>query len=75
MNSTFLAMAAGAGLTSAIANPSSVRIREAVAAAQVLLCQDDHAENFIAGYSEWKSSTGAAPAGEERGKGCFQKSV
>ena len=60
VNSTFLAMAAGAGLTSAIANPSSVRIREAVAAAQVLLCQDDHAENFIAGYSEWKSSTGAA---------------
>ncbi|MDO5537081.1 MAG: homocysteine S-methyltransferase family protein [Desulfovibrionaceae bacterium] len=62
VNSSFLVMGAGRGLTSCIANPGSARIREAVASADLLLQRDAHAERFIAGYADWKS--GAAPAGQ-----------
>ena len=40
----------------------------------MLLCQDDHAENFIAGYSEWKKdSTGAALQAKSAEKAVFTK--
>lgn len=61
INAGFLLMAAGAGLTSCIANPGNARIREAVASAQLLLAKDDNAEGFISKYASWKSGT-AAPA-------------
>lgn len=40
MNTTFLSMAMGAGLSSCIANPSSGRLREAKAAGDVLMGHD-----------------------------------
>jgi methionine synthase (B12-dependent) (EC 2.1.1.13) len=43
INSTFLTMAMGAGMTSFIANPNAVRIRESLAAAEVLLGRDKQA--------------------------------
>lgn len=58
VNSSFLTMAAAHGLNAAIANPGSARIREAVAAVDLLLGRDKDAEKFIAGYSGWSSGTG-----------------
>ncbi|EPR37572.1 homocysteine S-methyltransferase [Desulfovibrio sp. X2] len=72
VNSTFLAMCLAAGLTSFIANPSSSRLREAHAAAEVLLARDAQAANFIAGYAGWKPGEGGAAAG---GSGGASKAV
>lgn len=58
LNSTFLTMAAAAGLSSCIAHPGNARIREALAASDVLLNRDPNAERFIAGYAEWKPGSG-----------------
>ncbi len=75
INAAFLAMGAGAGLCSCIANPSSVRIREAVAAADLLLAHDDNGERFIEGYHDWTpaqapaAGSTAASAGARPGKG------
>lgn len=69
VNTTFFAMAAGAGLCSCIANPSSIRLREAKAASDVLMGYDQGAERFVAGYATWnpgneanmETRTAAAP--------------
>lgn len=61
LNSAFLCVAAGAGLTSCIANPSASRLREALAAMRVLGGHDAHAAEFIACYGDWRP--GAAGAG------------
>ena len=53
INSTFLAMAMGAGMTSFIANPNTPRLRESLAAGEVLLGRDRQASSFIAAYSGW----------------------
>ena len=58
LNATFLAMGAGAGLASCIANPSAQRLREAFDAVNVLRNHDPHAENFIAGYAGWSAGSG-----------------
>lgn len=59
LNSTFLSLAAGAGLTSCIANPSAQRLREAADALKVLCNHDAHASSFIASYSGWKPGEGS----------------
>ena len=59
VNSTFLSMAAGAGLNACIANPSTARIREAVAASDLLTGKDPAAERFIGAYSGWTSGAGS----------------
>jgi len=59
VNSSFLAMAAGMGLTSCIGNPSNARIREAIDTSNLLLGFDNNAEFFTANYAEWKSGTGS----------------
>lgn len=59
LNATFLCYAAGAGLTSCIANPSARRVREAVDALKVLGEHDPHAASFIGGYAAWKADSGA----------------
>ena len=69
LNSTFLAMAAGAGLSSCIAHPGNARIREAVAASGVLLGLDANAEAFIEGYSGWTPGSGEAGAVQTGGAG------
>lgn len=59
VNSAFLSMAAGAGLSSCIANPGNSRLREALDAANLLLGRDAQASHFIGTYAEWKSGQGA----------------
>ncbi|MBQ3059404.1 MAG: homocysteine S-methyltransferase family protein [Desulfovibrio sp.] len=55
LNATFFCMAAGAGLTSCIANPSAGRLREALGALQVLGGHDAHAQDFIENYAQWRA--------------------
>ena len=60
LNSTFLAMAAGAGLSSCIAHPGNERMRDTLAAANALLEYDRHAEYFSSHYAKWTPATGGA---------------
>lgn len=62
INATFLSLAAGAGLSSCIANPSAPRLREARDALLVLCQHDANASSFIAGYASWKPGTGGIAA-------------
>jgi len=57
LNATYLALALGAGLSSCIANPRDVRLREVFAASNVLLGRDKNAQSFIANYAKWSSDT------------------
>lgn len=59
LNATFLSYAAGAGLSSCIANPSAQRLREAADALKVLGEHDPHASAFISGYANWKPGEGS----------------
>lgn len=69
LNAAFLALAAGAGLTSCIGNPSNVRLIEARAAVDVLLGKDRDAAAFIAGYAGWTSGgSGNSGGGGEEAK-------
>ena len=65
VNATFLTMALGAGLASCIANPGSVRLQEALSAAEVLLGSDAQAGRFIERYAAWQPGSGAAAAAPE----------
>ena len=58
VNTTFLSMAMGAGLSSCIANPSSGRLREAKAAGDVLMGHDRDAAAFVNGYATWTPGNG-----------------
>ena len=58
VNTTFLSMAMGAGLSSCIANPSSGRLREAKAAGDVLMGHDRDAAAFVNGYAMWTPGNG-----------------
>lgn len=55
INSTFLTMSMGAGMTSFIANPNTGRIRECLAASEVLLGRDAQAASFIGSYAGWSA--------------------
>jgi 5-methyltetrahydrofolate--homocysteine methyltransferase len=59
LNPTFLAMAIGAGMTSAITNPLEAPLMQAVRGADVLMDHDPQCGNWIAAYRE--------PAGEGEG--------
>lgn len=63
INSTFLAMAMGAGMASFIANPNAARIRESLLSAEVLLGRDPQAARFIGAYADW---TAAEPVARQR---------
>jgi len=52
LNPTFLSMAIGAGMTSAITNPLEASLMQAVRAADVLLDHDAQCSNWIAAYRE-----------------------
>lgn len=71
VNSTFLAMAMANGMAGAIANPSSARLREARATAEVLLNRDPQAERFVTAYAQWKPGEG----GEVRAGGPAKKAA
>jgi 5-methyltetrahydrofolate--homocysteine methyltransferase len=62
INVNFAVMCMANGLTSFIGNPGSARMREAMAAGEVLLGRDAQAETFIAGYSDWKPGSGGGSA-------------
>ena len=63
LNATFLALGAGAGLSSCIANPGNTRIAEAVDSTNLLFAHDEGAEAFIGKYAGWKSGGNGGPAG------------
>ena len=64
LNPTFLAMAIGAGMTSAITNPLEAPLMQAVRGADVLMDHDPQCGNWIAAYRE----PPAAGARERRGR-------
>lgn len=66
LNATFLAMAIGAGLTSAITNPLEEHIRIAVKAADVLTGNDENCMNWIMSNREPRSEGEAAGSGARR---------
>ncbi len=63
INSSFLSMAAGAGLSACIANPSSKRFMEETAAANLLTGKDHAAKAFISGYASWTGGSGGTIPG------------
>ncbi|MBW7883928.1 MAG: dihydropteroate synthase [Caldilineaceae bacterium] len=64
LNATFLAMAIGAGLSSAITNPLEPAIRQAILAADVMTGNDENCLNWIAA-----SRTGDGDGGDPEGAG------
>lgn len=68
LNPTFLAMAIGAGLTSAIANPLEAPLMQAVRGADVLMNQDPQCANWIAAYHEPPGGGGRGRRGGRRRK-------
>ncbi|MCS6827067.1 MAG: methyltetrahydrofolate cobalamin methyltransferase [Caldilinea sp.] len=66
LNATFLAMAIGAGLTSAITNPLEEHIRIAVKAADVLTGNDENCLNWIMANREPRPEGEAAGVGARR---------
>jgi len=70
INSTFLSMCLAAGMSSLIANPASVRIKESLSASRVLLGYDRMAGDFIRDFSQWKPSGTIAAKPESRQLNC-----
>lgn len=66
LNATFLAMAAGAGLCSCIANPCAARIAEVAPAIHLLQDHDRDGENFIAAFRGWRPSGAGQAPGQAR---------
>jgi 5-methyltetrahydrofolate--homocysteine methyltransferase len=60
LNPTFLAMAMGAGMTSAITNPLEAPLMQAVRGADVMLDRDPQCSNWISAYRE-PAAPGARP--------------
>lgn len=70
LNSTFLALAMGAGLHSCIGNPANTRLAEVRDAADALLHRDQNAAAFIARYAHWTAQSAEntqASANPQRG--------
>lgn len=79
LNSAFLSMAAGAGLSACIANPGNARLAEAVATSNALTGRKEGVDRFISVYANWTpdssgalspaqntpASSGGAPQGGE----------
>jgi 5-methyltetrahydrofolate--homocysteine methyltransferase len=68
LNSSFLGLAAGAGMNACIANPSNLRIRETVDSVNLLLGHDPGAESFIRAYAgrEAAADIKSAPSPEAK---------
>ena len=63
LNSSFLTLGMGAGLSSFIANPNSPRLQESLHSVEVLLNRDPQAERYIERFTNWTDGSGsAAPA-------------
>lgn len=68
LNSSFLTMAAGAGLCACIANPDNTRISDSVAAANALLGLGDGVDSFVTDYASWKPDNSGNISGQGTGK-------
>ena len=68
LNPTFLAMAIGAGMTSAITNPLEASLMQAVRGANVLMDHDPQCANWIAAYREPAAEGGRRRRGGRRRK-------
>ena len=66
LNPTFLAMAIGAGMTSAITNPLESSLMQAVRGANVLMDHDPQCSNWIAAYREPAAEGGRGRRGGRR---------
>ena len=62
LNSTFLSMAAGAGLCACIANPENQRLQDTLAASNALLGLGSGVDDFVSSYAQWTPSAGPANA-------------
>jgi 5-methyltetrahydrofolate--homocysteine methyltransferase len=69
LNPTFLAMAIGAGMTSAITNPLEAPLMQAVRGADVLMDHDPQCMNWIAAYREPAQGGARARRGGRRRRG------
>ena len=71
LNSNFLALAMGAGLSSFIANPNSARLQETLHSVEVLLNRDAQAERYIGKFSDWTGNqapqSASSPAASGKG--------
>jgi 5-methyltetrahydrofolate--homocysteine methyltransferase len=65
LNAAFLPMAIACGLTSAITSPLHDEVRQAIAAADVLMGNDRHCAAWISRYGD---APGAAPGGRRGGR-------
>jgi 5-methyltetrahydrofolate--homocysteine methyltransferase len=74
LSATFLAMAAANGLTSAITNPLHPEVRQAVAAADVMLGHDRDCASWIARYREGPPATEGA-GGRRGGRAARMRSA
>jgi 5-methyltetrahydrofolate--homocysteine methyltransferase len=68
LNPTFLAMAIGAGMTSAITNPLETSLMQAVRGADVLMDHDPQCANWISAYREPTAEGGRRRRGSRRRK-------
>jgi 5-methyltetrahydrofolate--homocysteine methyltransferase len=66
LNPTFLAMAIGAGMTSAITNPLETSLMQAVRGADVLMDHDPQCANWIAAYRDPAAEGGRRRRGGRR---------
>jgi 5-methyltetrahydrofolate--homocysteine methyltransferase len=66
LNPAFLAMAIGAGMTSAITNPLETSLMQAVRGADVLMDHDPQCANWIAAYREPEAEGGRGRRGGRR---------
>lgn len=73
LSATFFAMALEAGLKSAIINPKDDRMMDTFRAAQVLLCQDQRAADYIACYAGQRAAEGPVPKASSQEDGILQR--
>src|SRR4030095_14046757 len=72
---TFLAMAIGAGMTSAIMNPLHPEVKQMIMAADVLAGHDEHCAAWIRGNREPAAENDGAASGRRRGGRAARREV
>ncbi|MBK5268169.1 MAG: dihydropteroate synthase [Acidimicrobiia bacterium] len=68
VNAAFLAMAAAAGMTSAISNPLHAEVRKAIMASDVLLGKDENAAKWIMAHRNPEDALRRRTEGRRRGR-------
>lgn len=73
LSAAFFAMALEAGLKAAIINPKDERMMDAFRAGQVLLCQDERAQAYIAHYAGQPAQKSTNPSETAPGADIYQR--